>query len=64
MVYASDSGVQNTTGVFTEDDLEICPWCWLYPNSQTNVTATATLNNGTILQKSVVVEADAINPLK
>jgi hypothetical protein len=54
MVYTSDSGVSNTTGKFTKEDLEISP------GEETYVTATATLNNGTILQEVVLVVAPYI----
>jgi subtilisin family serine protease len=60
IVYESDSGVINTTGEFTLDELEIAPF--IYESNETYVTATATLSDGTILQESAIVEAIAINP--
>ena len=63
IVFASDSGVQNTTGVFTLDDLEIGAW-GEYPDTFTNVTATATLSDSTVLQAQALVEAIAIAPKK
>jgi hypothetical protein len=60
IVYESDSGVINTTGEFTLDELEIAPF--IYESTETYVTATATLSDGTILQESVFVWAIATQP--
>jgi len=57
--YISDSGVQNTTGEFTVEDLELDPWDNM---GETYVTATATLSDGTILQEVALVEAIIIAP--
>ena len=54
LVYTADSGVHNTTGIFTKEDLDISP------GEQTNVTATAVLSNGIILQETTVVDAPYI----
>jgi len=63
IVYASDSGVQNTNGVFTLDELEI--GCWgEYPDVYTYVNVTATLSNSMVLQTQTIVEAIAIAPIK
>ena len=63
IVFASDSGVQNTTGIFTLDDLEIGAW-GEYPDTFTFVNVTATLSDSTVLQAQVLVEAIAIAPKK
>ena len=62
IVYESDSGVINTTGEFTLDELEINPFGF-YESTETYVTATATLSDGTILQESAFVEAVIIKPM-
>ncbi|MCL1817254.1 MAG: S8 family serine peptidase [Clostridiales bacterium] len=63
VVYKSDSGVQNTTGEFSLDDLEI--GCWgEYTERCTYVSATAILSDGTIVRATALVEAVAINPIK
>lgn len=54
MVYTSDFGVSNSTGIFTKEDLDILP------DEETYVTATATLSDGTILQEVVLVVAPLI----
>ena len=62
IVYTSDSGVENTTGEFTMDELEIDPYGW-YGSSETYVTAIATLSDGTVLQESLLIWAIATPPL-
>jgi hypothetical protein len=63
IVYASDSGVANSSGEFTLDELEIGAW-GEYPTNQTYVTATATFGNGAVVYEAVSVEAIAISPKK
>ena len=60
--YSSDSGVVNSSGIFTLDELEIGLWWNNYNTSITFVTVTATLSDNTVLQGLVCVEAIAIKP--
>jgi hypothetical protein len=57
IVYTSDSGLSNTTGEFTQEELDLYSW-----DEPTGVTATATFSDGTILQKSVLVYIIRIPP--
>jgi subtilisin family serine protease len=53
--YTSDSGVTNTSGIFSKEDLEILP------GEQTYVTARATFSNGKFLEERTLVDAPYID---
>jgi hypothetical protein len=55
IVYTADSGVSNTTGIFTKEDLDISP------GEMTFITAMALLSNGVILEEATVVDARYIS---
>jgi len=54
-VYTADSGVSNSSGIFSKEDLAIAP------GEMTFVTATALLNNGVILEEATIITAPFIS---
>jgi hypothetical protein len=54
LIYTSESGASNTTGIFSKEDLQISP------GEETYVTAAAKLSDGTSLKEAVRVYAPYI----